>query len=418
MVDAADSKSAGGDIVRVRVPPSAGLPRFLKLENGDFFRFLPVRKGFMSKKKGNRKIHITYKGFCIFMAVLIVLINILAWSFSAFCDAYVKYVFPILLNTWGRLMGLFPFAVGDVFLVFTVIWIIILLLMGIMSIFFKGRVFEITRRVAKIFLAYLLVILFSLTINWWLLYHTTSINETVFPDGSEYLASDLVNLYNSFVEDANNLVDVVPRDETGVPYSDVDINTEAIEMMKELSDTFSLLSGFYPQPKQMGFSAFFSQQYITGYYFPVTLEANINALMNEINDPFVTCHELAHLKGYIREDEANLIGILACLRSDNEFFRYSGLLTAIGYLENAINENSSCEGSQLTARRDETYSDDVFLSSEAWEEVEDKAVVSTDVVSTVSDVLVDTSLKVNGVSDGKISYNRVVELLLYYCSEQ
>ncbi len=370
-----------------------------------------------SKKGKHIRIHISYKGFCLILAVLIVLINVLAWLSSGFCDAYVKYVFPIFLNTWGRLMGLFPIAMGDIFLVFTVVWILILLLMGIMSIFFKGRVFEITKRVSKIFLPYLLIVLFSLTINWWLLYHTTSINETVLPDGSEYLASDLVELYNSFVDEANALVDAVPRDESGIVYCDVDINTEAIALMREMADTFPLLKGYYPQPKQMGFSAFFSQQYITGYYFPVTLEANINALMNEINDPFVTCHELAHLKGYMREDEANLIGILACLRSDNDFFRYSGLLTAIGYLKNAIDENEACEEFALTARRDETYFDDVFLSSEAWAEVEKKAVVSTDVVSQVSDVLVDTSLKVNGVSDGKISYNRVVELLLYYCSE-
>lgn len=371
----------------------------------------------MANKEKRRGIHVSYKGFCMFMLVLIIVLNALAWGSRRFCDAYVRYIFPIALNTWGRLWGLFPIAIGDIALGFSVMWLLVLLGMGIMSIFFRGRLWMIAKCVGRSFFAYLLIILFVLTINWWMLYHTTSINERIFPDGSTYMAADLVQLYNSMTEEANALVDAVPRDAEGNPYSDIDIAAEAIRLMKELSDTFPLLSGFYPQPKQMGLSAFFSQQYISGYYFPVTLEANINALMMEINDPFVTCHELAHLKGYIREDEANCLGIMACLRSENAFFRYSGLLAALGYLEGAIYDNASCTDYTLAVRRDETYADNVFLSREAWEEVEEQAVISTDVVSTVSDVLVDTSLKVNGISDGKISYNRVVELLLYYYSE-
>jgi len=35
-------------------------------------------------------------------------------------------------------------------------------------------------------------------------------------------------------------------------------------------------------------------------------------------------------------------------------------------------------------------------------------------LSMASDTLTDTLLKLNGVSDGKISYSRVVELLLQY----
>lgn len=369
-------------------------------------------------KKGRRKgIHVTYKGFCIFMLVLIVLINVLAWSSRGFCDAFVRCIFPAALNTWGRLWGLFPIAVGDIFLVFSFMWVLVLLGMSIMSIFFRGRLWMITKHVLRGFFAYLLMVLFILTTNWWLLYHTTSINERIFPAGSTYAASDLVRLYNRLAEEANELADEVPRDDEGNPYSDIDISSEAISRMRELSDTFPMLSGFYPQPKEMGFSAFFSQQYISGYYFPVTLEANINALMMEINDPFVTCHELAHLKGYIREDEANCLGIMACLRSENAFFRYSGLLAALGYLERAVYANPACDEYALTVRRDETYADDVFLSRKTWEKVEEQALISTDVVSTVSDVLVDTSLKVNGVTDGKISYDRVVELLLYYYGE-
>lgn len=372
----------------------------------------------MAGKGKRRRIHVSYKGFCCLMLALIILINVLAWVSSSFCDAYVRYIFPIALNTWGRFWGLFPVAAGDIVLFFSLMWVLVLLCMGLMSAFFRGRLWVITKHIARAFFAYLLVILFFLTTNWWLLYHTTSINECIFPAESPYAASDVVRLYNRMAEEANMLAEEVARDAEGNPCSDIDIDSEAVRLMGELSDTFPLLAGFYPQPKQMGLSAFFSQQYISGYYFPITLEANINSLMMEINDPFVTCHELAHLKGYIREDEANCIGILACLRSENAFFRYSGLLAALGYLENAVYTDPASADYALTARMPQTYADDVFLSREAWARVEEQALISTDMLSRISDFLVDSSLKVNGIEDGKKIYSRVVELLLFYCSKE
>ena len=49
-----------------------------------------------------------------------------------------------------------------------------------------------------------------------------------------------------------------------------------------------------------------------------------------------------------------------------------------------------------------------------WEEVESGALISTETVSKASDAFTDTTLKLNGVSDGIASYNRVVGLLLEY----
>jgi hypothetical protein len=40
--------------------------------------------------------------------------------------------------------------------------------------------------------------------------------------------------------------------------------------------------------------------------------------------------------------------------------------------------------------------------------------VDTEVVEEATDAFIDTTLKVDGVSDGIISYSRVVKLLLQY----
>ena len=45
---------------------------------------------------------------------------------------------------------------------------------------------------------------------------------------------------------------------------------------------------------------------LMGIYFPFSMEANYNQDMYKAKLPDTICHELAHTKGYIQEDEANL----------------------------------------------------------------------------------------------------------------
>jgi hypothetical protein len=58
--------------------------------------------------------------------------------------------------------------------------------------------------------------------------------------------------------------------------------------------------------------------------------------------------------------------------------------------------------------------DNIFLTRETWEAVEKKAVVKTATVKKVSNTLMDTSLKLNGVEEGMLQYSGVVGLLLQY----
>ena len=58
--------------------------------------------------------------------------------------------------------------------------------------------------------------------------------------------------------------------------------------------------------------------------------------------------------------------------------------------------------------------DKIFLTEEAWEQVEEKAVISTETVKKAADAFLDANLTLNGVSDGVVSYSRVVKLLLQY----
>ena len=75
---------------------------------------------------------------------------------------------------------------------------------------------------------------------------------------------------------------------------------------------------------------------ITGIFTPYTFEANINIAAPDYNIPATMCHELAHSRGFMREDEANFIGYLACRESDSAEFQYSGTMLALVHSINRL----------------------------------------------------------------------------------
>ena len=122
------------------------------------------------------------------------------------------------------------------------------------------------------------------------------------------------------------------------------------------------------------------------------MEANYNKVAYVTNLPVTMCHELAHLKGYIQEDEANFIGFLACISSDDLLFQYSGYLSVLNYVNNDFYE--------AVGEDYERYMAEVQIDRQVYEDA----------------VFVETSLKLNGVDDGMVAYSRVVDLLLqWYC---
>ena len=186
--------------------------------------------------------------------------------------------------------------------------------------------------------------------------------------------------------------------------------------MAQLGESYGQLSGWYPRPKALFSSDFMCQQYMQGYYFPFSMEANYNDVMYLLNIPATMCHELAHLRGYIYEDEANFIGYLACIQSEDDFIAYSGYMSVLVYLYNDLYKLYQAQPETFAAAAEAVTP--IAVSGQVWEDewerIHAKELISTEVVDKAADTFIDTTLKLNGVSDGKISYSRVVKLLIQY----
>ncbi len=371
------------------------------------------------------------------IAVVTVLINVLAWNSTAFCDAYIAYVFPVWVNTYGRLTGLFSFSVGEWLILAGVVLVTlaVIFLPGVIAagILHKEKWQKFLRGFYSFFVWTLLIVCLVMTLNCFVLYHASTFSEKYHgATEDEYTLEELIQVRNHVVEQCNVLSRQVERNEDGtVKYTGslsktgelLDMEDKARETMQQLGESYPQLDGWYPRPKAMTFSDFMCQQYMQGYYFPFSMEANYNDVMEVMRKPATMCHELSHLRGYIYEDEANFISFLACIQSDDIYFRYSGYLSVLNYLENDLYYASRDHNDAYLAAVQEialievasvVYGDNEFVSEAEWDRINGEALLDTETVDELSDTFVDTTLKVNGVSDGMVSYSRVVQLLIQY----
>lgn len=373
-------------------------------------------------------------------AALVVMVNAAAWKSSGFCDWYVSCVYPLWVSTYGRLTGLLTFSVGEWMLVAGVVLTAAVLLAGIAAVIFRAAFRKakgygtVTGLCRKCFAAYAWIltgVAVVMTLNCFIPYHCSTLEEKyglmdrmaagepVLQElmEKEYTIEELGQLRDYVVIKCNELAAQVERDAEGNIIYPENMEELAAEAMLNLSADCGQLGGYYPQPKQFAFSEFFSQQKMKGYFFPFSMEINYNSLMHEINRPATICHEYAHLKGFMYEEEANMIGFLACIRSSDLTFQYSGYLSVLNYINNefydAVGRDMQVYASHVGISP-QVRRENVFLEEKAWERVEQKAVISTEVVDKVSDKLSQTSMVLNGVEDGILSYTRVVGLLLHY----
>ncbi len=363
-------------------------------------------------------------------------LNIASWQSVTFSDWYIKTIFPIWLNTYARLTSKLPFSVGEIMLILAVAITLSGILFDLVNLICRKRFQRAVCGFGKFYAWTVLAVCYVMTLNCFILYHSSSFAEkylvkdledkimvvsnsehAVTQAGKKYTKRELAVLRDYIVERCNELEKQMVHDDHGDLYYDGDLIEASRQAMMNLGEEYDQLAGFYVTPKYLSFSEFFSQQYIMGYYFPFSMEANINSIMYITNVAPTVCHELAHTKGFIYEDDANMIGFLACINSDDPFLQYCGYLSVLSYVNSdfyeSLGKNQSAYQRHVRIR-DAVADDNIILTREEWQAVEKKAVVKTSTVKKVSNKLMDTTLKLNGVEEGVLQYNNVVGLLLQY----
>lgn len=323
------------------------------------------------------------------------ILQVSARNIYGFAEWYAVTVYPWIVGIYGRFCGIFPFSVVE----FGIYFGLIAAIFYIVSHFRRWKLV-----LSKVFL-FLAVTAFLFTVNCGINYYRRPFSSYLNLETRESSVEELEELCTYLVQMVN---ESVPEREDGE--SQMTLALQGQRAMERLGEEYPQLAGYYPRPKPVLVSWILAVQQLCGIYSPFTVEANYNWQMTRYNIPHTLCHELSHLRGFMREDEANFIGYLACIRSEEPYFQYSGYLMGWVYAGNALAAQDMGRYVELHNQLSPGAVADLQENNAYWNQYEGK-------VAEAANQMNDTYLKLNDQEDGGKSYGRVVDLMLAYYRE-
>ena len=326
-----------------------------------------------------------------------------------FSDFYCQNIYPVITFIPSYIWGFYSFSVGEIVLY------LFIAAAAVMAVVTVVRVIKWRGERVSVLLSCLSwygigagLIFLLLTANCLVGYNRTPFSAYSGLELTSYSKEELFATTEEVIAQVNNYSQWIETDENGICKEGYNMKADASAAMEKLAEKYEVLQiYYYPQPKPVLWSEGMSYLDLAGIYFPFTVEANYNDHMPASSKGFTACHELSHLTGFIREDEANFIAFLACRESYSPYLRYSGYLNALVYLLNACYPMcGEGEYQELYAQLNDQVKTELAYRSQYWNQYKDT------VTAQVSSAANDAYLKSNNQTDGTKSYGRVVDLLI------
>ncbi len=368
--------------------------------------------------------------------VLLVLLSLITltkliplWGFI-----YTTRIYPIIGSLLSPISGLFPFAVGDIFIALSIVWVIFYPIYEIKwrkqltkRFFFlaakrgcypkKKVVFG---RVAE----YLLWVYAWFYIAWGLNYSQPNIycrtgmkpvevSEAKFREFA-YRYADSINYLSEErrVKSEETAFDDQRESQFNGMVDDGLKNRVRDAVLKgynEIGAKDGINAPFnqHPHAKTMLFTPLSSMSGVTGSMGPFFCEFTLNGDIRPHDYPAIYAHEYAHLLGIANEGEANFYSYIVCTASSDKAVKFSGYYHIFFHvLRNVFDILGEKEGEKFLkyirpeiiqlAKSDRNY----WLSKRCK------------VLDAAQDFIFDLYLRGNHVAEGRKSYSGVVGLIL------
>ena len=249
----------------------------------------------------------------------------------------------------------------------------------------------------------------GLNVMWTPCYYAPGFAEQSGVDDGPLELEELETVTRWFAALASEYADEVPRDENGACTTDRDsVLDRAAGVFEGAAELYPFLDGEALRPKPIHFSRIMSCLDFTGFFFPMTGEANLNMDSPVFLLPSTSQHEIAHQRGVAMEQECNFVAVLSCLESEYADFRYAGAALAYIYLGNALAGADYEAYTEIYYSLSDTVRADFKAQSAYWDEFRDSA------AQKASNTVYDSFLKSNGQELGMQSYGACVNLLVHY----
>lgn len=356
----------------------------------------------------------TVNQFKKLMYVIFLPVGLLLFFLSSSAPAltekvYSNGIFKIIGQVLSLITALLPFSLAEftiIFLVLFILWNLIRIIIRMLKE--KSRKWHIVLNFFINILAFASIIYFGFVILWGLNYNRLPFSSIANLDVRPTSVKELAEVCENIIGRANELRSKVSENKEGVMYLPNGVGDALKRAYKGYENAAKLypeLGGRYGRPKGVIFSKAMCYTGIEGVYFPFTAEANVNIAIPDSSIPSTTTHEMAHQRGFAREDEANYIAYLTCSMHPDVDFQYSGTLLALIHTMNTLYDYDREQYNRLRTKYSKGVIRDLSAIREFWKQYEGP-------VENVSSSINDAYLKANLQRDGIYSYGRMVDLLI------
>lgn len=344
----------------------------------------------------------------LFSLISIVLFNSLK-HFRAFTEFFVNRVSTPVRTSLAEICSIFPFSVAEIIITVIVIYIVMLFIKSILKLLSNYNKLKTLLSLILNLSALALFIYMAFCLCWGFNYYASSFQEKSGIYAQRATKEELFTTTQYFAKKLSETTQSIPRDQNGISAFDRElILEESTSIYTKLDEIFPFLSHKTLKPKKIFFSGIMSRLNFTGFLFPFTGESNINMASPTAFLPSTVAHEIAHQRNVITENEANFVGILACLTSNNAKYTYSGSLLAYIHLSNALYAEDKELWKSIWDALPKNVKNDIVYNNEYWKPFTQKTSYK------LSNRTYDKFLKNYGLKSGTKSYGEVVDLLIVY----
>ena len=332
------------------------------------------------------------------LGALLILVWLTQWI-PALATIYSQTIYPLISYVLSFFSGLFPFAIGDLF--------IFLSITGVIVYPFYARLRK-KLPWKKILLRdgeYLLWIYVWFYLAWGLNYSQKNFYERTRIPYTAYTPDNFRSFTDSYIENLNSSYTDITSVEKEL------VCRESVRVYNQIGDSLGVHRPFHqtPRAKTMLFTPLISMVGVTGSMGPFFCEFTLNGDLLPSQYPATYAHEFAHLLGITSEAEANFYAYQVCTRSQVQAIRFSGYLSVLPHvLNNARRLMAEEEYAQLFRRIRPEIIGLAKKNSEYWMKKYNP------VIGRIQDRIYDLYLKGNKIESGRKNYSEVVGLLISY----
>lgn len=329
---------------------------------------------------------------------------------------HINGVFYILSWPLIKMNSLFPFSLTEILVV--VILPLLVLFLIIRSIIRMIKVPE--KRAARVGKA-LTNIAWTLTVFLVVFMLMHGFNYARLPAAEvfdlpvkERPAADLAETAEWLTAEAAALRENLNEDDQGVFI----LGRSIKQTMSDVNEAYNRAEADWPalrghsiRPKAVMLSHYWSYTGITGMYDPFLAEANVNVDQPEYSLPDTIAHEVAHTRGFAREDEANFVAFLTGLHAENDDYKYSVMMDTWIRITNRLYQADRDAYNDVAAGLTAAMRRDLSAGSEYWQQFEGP-------VQEASNQANNLFLQANMQTDGVQSYGRMIDLVLAWYDKE